>query len=234
MPAADVTHLHTAYQRLRERLERDGRSEWVLEEMEVLTRPETYRADPEAMWERLRPRTGNRRMLGVLRAIAAWREREAQRVNIPAPTPVARREPAGGGRHRAHERRGSGPLPRPQPRVRRRTQRHRPAGGDRHGGGAAGGRAARTRRVAATVHGPPLPWCRCSRCCWPPNARSMTSPPSWSLVRRHRPAVGGGGTGRAGAGWLAASRVRRRRIGAEGRPGGAGRGGQRVKLIAAS
>ena len=81
--AADVTYLHTAYLRLRERLERDGRADWVMEEMQVLTRPETYRADPEAMWERLRPRTGNRRMLGVLRAVAAWREREAQRVNIP-------------------------------------------------------------------------------------------------------------------------------------------------------
>ncbi len=81
--AADVTHLHTAYARLRERLEREGRSLWVEEEMQVLARPETYRADPDAMWERLRPRTANRRMLGVLRAIAAWREREAQRVNIP-------------------------------------------------------------------------------------------------------------------------------------------------------
>jgi ribonuclease D len=81
--AADVTHLHTAYQRLRERLEREGRTDWVFEEMEVLARPETYRADPETMWERLRPRTANRRMLGVLRAVAAWREREAQRVNIP-------------------------------------------------------------------------------------------------------------------------------------------------------
>ena len=40
-------------------------------------------ADPEAMWERLKPRTNNRRMLGVLRAVAAWREREAQRSNIP-------------------------------------------------------------------------------------------------------------------------------------------------------
>ncbi len=81
--AADVTHLHTAYLRLRERLEREGRTDWVLEEMQTLARPETYRADPETMWERLRPRTGNRRMLGVLRAAAAWREREAQRVNIP-------------------------------------------------------------------------------------------------------------------------------------------------------
>ncbi len=81
--AADVTYLHTAYLRLRERLEREGRASWVVEEMEVLARPATYRADPDAMWERLRPRTGNRRMLGVLRAVAAWREREAQRVNIP-------------------------------------------------------------------------------------------------------------------------------------------------------
>ena len=81
--AADVTHLHTAYLRLRERLEREGRTDWVLEEMQILARPETYRADPETMWERLRPRTGNRRMLGILRAAAAWREREAQRVNIP-------------------------------------------------------------------------------------------------------------------------------------------------------
>ena len=63
--AADVTHLHTAYSRLRERLEREGRTDWVEEEMRVLCRPETYRADPDTMWERLRPRTGNRRMLGV-------------------------------------------------------------------------------------------------------------------------------------------------------------------------
>jgi ribonuclease D len=81
--AADVTYLHTAFQRLRDRLEREGRTAWVMEEMEVLTWPATYRADPDAMWERLRPRTANRRMLGVLRAVAAWREREAQRVNIP-------------------------------------------------------------------------------------------------------------------------------------------------------
>ena len=81
--AADVTHLREVYERLRERLERDGRLEWVAQEMAELDEPATYRADPEAMWERLRPKTNNRRMLGLLRATAAWREREAQRVNIP-------------------------------------------------------------------------------------------------------------------------------------------------------
>jgi ribonuclease D len=81
--AADVTHLRRVYEKLTARLEKDGRLEWVGEEMALLADPATYRPDPELMWERLRPRTGNRRMLAVLRAIAAWREREAQRSNIP-------------------------------------------------------------------------------------------------------------------------------------------------------
>ena len=81
--AADVTHLRTVYERLTARLEREGRTAWVAEEMAELAQPATYRPDPETMWERLRPRTNNRRMLGVLRAVAAWREREAQRINIP-------------------------------------------------------------------------------------------------------------------------------------------------------
>jgi ribonuclease D len=81
--AADVTHLREVYSRLRSRLEEDGRIEWVAEEMAALTDPALYRANPDTAWERLRPRSGNRRFLGRLQALAAWREREAQRVNIP-------------------------------------------------------------------------------------------------------------------------------------------------------
>jgi ribonuclease D len=81
--AADVTHLRGVYRKLRERLERDNRLDWVAEEMALLADPATYQPDPETMWERLRPRTNNRRLLGILRAIASWREREAQRSNIP-------------------------------------------------------------------------------------------------------------------------------------------------------
>ena len=80
--AADVTHLREVYTRLRERLERDHRLDWVAEEMADLADPAKYRADPDAMWERLRPRSSNRRFLGMVRALAAWREREAAaRVN---------------------------------------------------------------------------------------------------------------------------------------------------------
>mgnify|MGYP005815078705 CR=1 FL=1 len=81
--AADVTHLREVYRRLRARLEGDGRLDWVAEEMGVLSDPATYRPDPETAWERLRPRSHNRRFLGLVQALAAWREREAQRVNIP-------------------------------------------------------------------------------------------------------------------------------------------------------
>ncbi len=81
--AADVTHLRKVYAKLRARLEREGRLDWVAEEMAALTDPATYRTEPEEAWIRLRSRSGNRRFLGVLRAVAAWREREAQRINIP-------------------------------------------------------------------------------------------------------------------------------------------------------
>jgi ribonuclease D len=81
--AADVTWLRIVYERLCARLAKDGREAWVAEEMALLNEPTTYRPDPGTLWERLRPRTNNRRVLGVLRAAAAWREREAQRINIP-------------------------------------------------------------------------------------------------------------------------------------------------------
>jgi ribonuclease D len=81
--AADVTHLRQVYERLMARLRVDGRMDWVAREMQALADPNTYRVDPERAWERLKLRTGNRRQLAMVQAIAAWREREAQRVNIP-------------------------------------------------------------------------------------------------------------------------------------------------------
>jgi ribonuclease D len=81
--AADVTHLRDVYVRLSQRLQNENRLSWVAEELAILNNPATYRADPETAWERLRPRTTNRRLLYCLKEVAAWREKEAQRVNIP-------------------------------------------------------------------------------------------------------------------------------------------------------
>ncbi len=81
--AADVTHLRTVYEKLHARLKVEGRMGWVAQEMAVLAEPGTYRVDPDKAWERLKLRTNNRRQIALVQAIAAWREREAQRVNIP-------------------------------------------------------------------------------------------------------------------------------------------------------
>jgi ribonuclease D len=81
--AADVTHLRYVYDALCKRLADEGRLDWTKQEMSLLNDPATYRVDPETAYERLRPRSNNRRFLGQLQALAAWREREAQRVNIP-------------------------------------------------------------------------------------------------------------------------------------------------------
>ncbi|MBS7545953.1 ribonuclease D [Ancylobacter oerskovii] len=80
---ADVTHLRDVYRKLDADLAKRGRSEWVTEEMAVLTSPDTYRQEPERAWERLRSRVRKPKDLAVLMEVAAWREREAQSRDIP-------------------------------------------------------------------------------------------------------------------------------------------------------
>jgi len=80
---SDVTHLRVVYEKLRRQLERTGRLPWIAEEMAVLNDPATYRADPDMAWRRLKPRGASPRLLGMLKEIAAWRERTVQRIDIP-------------------------------------------------------------------------------------------------------------------------------------------------------
>jgi ribonuclease D len=80
---SDVTHLRDVYLALSADLARRGRTEWVNEEMEVLTSPETYRAEPETAWQRIRTRARKPKELAILMELAAWREREAQNRDVP-------------------------------------------------------------------------------------------------------------------------------------------------------
>ncbi|MDD3287511.1 MAG: ribonuclease D, partial [Alphaproteobacteria bacterium] len=80
---ADVTHLRVVYDKLRAQLEKSGRSEWVKEEMAILLNPGTYNVEPMEAWRRLRLRSDKPRTRAVLREIAAWRELESQRLNVP-------------------------------------------------------------------------------------------------------------------------------------------------------
>ncbi|MGA2125852.1 MAG: ribonuclease D [Xanthobacteraceae bacterium] len=80
---SDVTHLRDVYLALSEDIAQRGRIDWVVEEMKVLTSPDTYRLDPESAWERLKTRVRKPKELAVLIEVAAWREREAKARDVP-------------------------------------------------------------------------------------------------------------------------------------------------------
>jgi len=80
---ADVTHLRQVYAALARRLTATGRAGWLGEEMATLMDPATYRLDPETSWMRFKPKNPKPRYLAVLKEVAAWREREAQKRDIP-------------------------------------------------------------------------------------------------------------------------------------------------------
>lgn len=80
---SDVTHLREVFAALDADLKKRGRSEWVSEEMAVLTSPSTYDFHPERAWERLKTRVRKPKELAVLMEVAAWREQEAQSRDVP-------------------------------------------------------------------------------------------------------------------------------------------------------
>jgi len=80
---SDVTHLRDVFTALDADLKKRGRSDWVSEEMEVLTSPKTYDFHPERAWERLKTRVRKPKELAVLMEVAAWREQEAQSRDVP-------------------------------------------------------------------------------------------------------------------------------------------------------
>ena len=80
---ADVIHLRPAYEALRQQLTKSDREGWLDEEMAILCDPATYRTEPDQAWLRLKPRNSSPKFLAILREVAAWREREAHKRDIP-------------------------------------------------------------------------------------------------------------------------------------------------------
>lgn len=81
--ADDARWLCPVYETLHEQLAAQGRLDWLAEECARLTEPALYASDPELAWRRLRG--GDFSPVGqqVLRALAVWREREAQKRDLP-------------------------------------------------------------------------------------------------------------------------------------------------------
>ena len=79
----DVTHLRDLYPDMVKELADKGRTAWVEEETKGLLDKNLYSFDPERAWMRMKPRQFRRDYLSVLKAVTAWREREAIHHNIP-------------------------------------------------------------------------------------------------------------------------------------------------------
>ena len=79
----DVTHLRLVYENLNQHLLEGGKSNWLKEEIEKLNDTNVYQTSPPEAWKRIKARNPNPRFLAVLRELASWREKEAQKKNIP-------------------------------------------------------------------------------------------------------------------------------------------------------
>jgi ribonuclease D len=79
----DVTHLAKIFPMMLKKLVKTGRGHWLDEEMEKLADPANYNVDPEQVWHRIKIPSRKPDVLGRLKALAAWREREARSKNLP-------------------------------------------------------------------------------------------------------------------------------------------------------
>ena len=79
----DVTHLASLFPKMVDKLRRTGRGGWLDEEMARCCDPATYANDPDKAWMRLRLPSRKPEVLGRLKALARWRELEAQDKDVP-------------------------------------------------------------------------------------------------------------------------------------------------------
>ncbi|HVF93327.1 MAG TPA: ribonuclease D [Sphingomonas sp.] len=79
----DVTHLSAIFPKMLERLRKTGRGVWLDQEMERLADPANYANDPDQAWKRVKIAGRKPDVLGRLKALARWRELEAQAKDLP-------------------------------------------------------------------------------------------------------------------------------------------------------
>ncbi|MDO6414655.1 ribonuclease D [Sphingomonas sp. BIUV-7] len=79
----DVTYLSDIFPRMLDKLRTTGRGAWLDQEMERIADPANYVNDPDQAWQRIKVPSRKPEVLGRLKAIAAFREREARKKNLP-------------------------------------------------------------------------------------------------------------------------------------------------------
>ena len=79
----DVIHLRVVYEKLKEKINAEGRALWLASEMENIAQITQYRVDGAHAWKRLKIKTRSTLVLQLLRAAAHWREDMAARKDVP-------------------------------------------------------------------------------------------------------------------------------------------------------
>jgi ribonuclease D len=72
------------YEFLSAQLKKNGRADWVAEELSLLTDPATYTVNPDEAWQRIKTRTTSGRFLAVVKALAKFRETTLRPRTSPA------------------------------------------------------------------------------------------------------------------------------------------------------
>ncbi|MGC6485217.1 MAG: ribonuclease D [Candidatus Puniceispirillales bacterium] len=79
----DVIHLDTLFPLMRDKIAGQGRDTWLKEEFGIITDISLYHTDPDEAWRRIKQRSGKPQVLNRLKHLAAWRETEARRRDMP-------------------------------------------------------------------------------------------------------------------------------------------------------
>lgn len=82
--ADDVRYLRTLYHQMAADLASQNRTHWLSEDFTALSNPQTYIADPETIWRKIRGAGKLKgQQLAILQQLACWREQRAIEKNRP-------------------------------------------------------------------------------------------------------------------------------------------------------
>ena len=79
----DVIHLEKIYPLLCKELEANNKMSWIADEAQVLASKSTYEIDPDIIYKRVKIRTNKPLVLNRLKHLAAFRETECQKRDLP-------------------------------------------------------------------------------------------------------------------------------------------------------
>ncbi|MBQ8480925.1 MAG: ribonuclease D [Alphaproteobacteria bacterium] len=79
----DVTYLVDCYKYLCDYMQNNHRQDWIKEEIDCLCDENGYCISPDDAWTRIKHNAHSPQFLAALKYLAAWREKRAQKFNVP-------------------------------------------------------------------------------------------------------------------------------------------------------